>query len=246
MHAIDTSGNSGGHFQDTVNPKTVVGADWLNDYQDNGLNLLASFGITPVKGNYTQLAAALSSVGLPGRKAITNLNTLTFSGFFTSSSTATGRPSGAAEGMITSIFDKLASADGYQMFAELAADRIWTRRWVSGAWQAWAQIAGGTTGAGFDIRPSGVIDQWGVVSGSGTTLAITFPIAFPTACERVLLSAVGTSGSTQAVDHSVSIGQVLSYDRFGAVIIRSSEDEPSDVFTVPFNGNPITWDARGR
>lgn len=43
-------------------PATVVTKDWLNDNQENLLNVLAAAGITPEKGNYEQLLEAIVTV----------------------------------------------------------------------------------------------------------------------------------------------------------------------------------------
>jgi microcystin-dependent protein len=59
MHRINTSGSSGGLFQDSTNPKTVVDASWLNDVQENIMAVLTAGSISPVAGTYTQLRDAI-------------------------------------------------------------------------------------------------------------------------------------------------------------------------------------------
>ena len=51
------------------------------------------------------------------------------------------------------------------------------------------------TSSGWEKRPSGAIEQWAQgVSTTGNGDAITFPIAFPTACAGVLLTERAAGG----------------------------------------------------
>ncbi|MGI8839775.1 MAG: hypothetical protein ACR2F8_03155 [Caulobacteraceae bacterium] len=63
MHRIDTPGNVAGLFAppDPVHGQVAVIVDsaWLNDLQENIMGVLAGAGIAPVKGDYTQLDAAI-------------------------------------------------------------------------------------------------------------------------------------------------------------------------------------------
>ncbi len=64
-------------------------------------------------------------------------------------------------------------------------------------------IAAGTFSAntnGYNIFPGGLIIQWGTAPaiGSGTTMTVTFPVAFTTAC----YNAQATYVEPDAVDHS--------------------------------------------
>lgn len=66
MHRIDGPGAVNGLFTegDPTAPQmaTVVSADWLNDVQENLARAIESAGITPVKGDYNQLAQAIGSL----------------------------------------------------------------------------------------------------------------------------------------------------------------------------------------
>lgn len=69
MHRIDGAGATAGNLftegdaSQGIAP-TVVTDDWLNDIQENHIRAAEAMGITPVKGNYDQLAAAIRGVGL--------------------------------------------------------------------------------------------------------------------------------------------------------------------------------------
>jgi microcystin-dependent protein len=74
MHRIDAPGNLAGHFTDgdPANgvPATVVSGAWLDDVQENIVRAITDAGIALVKGNATQLSAAISAlaqlaVGVP-------------------------------------------------------------------------------------------------------------------------------------------------------------------------------------
>jgi hypothetical protein len=85
-----------------------------------------------------------------------------------------------------------------QMAFDSASSRMFTRFWNGSVWSAWSEIWR-TTGAaeslatnGWQRLPSGLILQWGSVSGTTGGLAATgaaevfvsgtFPLTFPTAC----------------------------------------------------------------
>lgn len=69
MHRIDAAGYAPGNlFTDgnpaTGTPATVVDAAWLNDLQENVIQIAEAAGIALVKGDYTQLLTALRSAGV--------------------------------------------------------------------------------------------------------------------------------------------------------------------------------------
>lgn len=53
-----------------------------------------------------------------------------------------------------------------------------------------------TDANGYQKLPSGIYLQWGVTAslGSGTTTAVSFPVAFPTACRQVIAGVRDNSG----------------------------------------------------
>lgn len=72
MHRIDgPTAAPGGFFTegDPVGgvPATIVSDDWMNDVQENIIAVLTAAGITPVKGTYSQLLAALPVVAGHGQ-----------------------------------------------------------------------------------------------------------------------------------------------------------------------------------
>lgn len=76
-------------------------------------------------------------------------------------------------------------------------------RWVITGGDAqlpFASMFGASLAAsGYQKLPSGLIIQWGaVISGGGGDTTWTFPIAFPTACCRVMATAVGGGGTSNA------------------------------------------------
>ncbi|MBI1407286.1 MAG: hypothetical protein GC145_14320 [Caulobacter sp.] len=162
MHRIDTNGATvANRFKQSPAPATQVGADWLNDVQENLVGFLDAFGIAPVKGQWGQMAAAVAGVGLTGRKAITDLDALAKTGFFGSSPIATGRPDGEDAGLVLSIFDTADSADGCQLFVAASADSVWLRRWDGEAWTDWVRVVTSAAGGG------GVADAYGTAAGQG-------------------------------------------------------------------------------
>ncbi len=54
---------------------------------------------------------------------------------------------------------------------------------------------------GYEIRPSGIIEQWGITGSLSpdTNNTITFPIPFLTACVNVVTSLTGTSGPNEEI-----------------------------------------------
>lgn len=67
MHRIDGPGATVDNLFTDGDPvggvqATLVTDDWLNDMQENIMGVLAAASIAPVKGDYTQLAAAIMSI----------------------------------------------------------------------------------------------------------------------------------------------------------------------------------------
>lgn len=62
MHRIDTSGNSGGQFQSSTPPATLVSPDWLNDVQENIVEVILAAGIELSKGDGSQLLDAINAL----------------------------------------------------------------------------------------------------------------------------------------------------------------------------------------
>ena len=92
-----------------------------------------------------------------------------------------------------------------QMAFDSASSRMWTRFWNGTVWSAWSEIWR-TTGvsegltAGWQRLPSGLILQWGSVSGTASgsgavnTVTATFPLAFSFNCAAIVVAGTGSSG----------------------------------------------------
>lgn len=74
---------------------------------------------------------------------------------------------------------------------------------------------------GYTYLPNGALIQWGSVASTTTngTTAVTFPIAFPTACQSVVVSANGTfvtnQGQTWTATSITTTGFNASYYNTG-------------------------------
>ena len=79
---------------------------------------------------------------------------------------------------------------------------------------------------GYQKLPSGLIIQWGT-TGAGTSVAVTFPIAFPTAAGAVTANSASTGG--------FSIVHVLSVTTTGCTLAAHSST----------TGGPYKWIAVG-
>jgi hypothetical protein len=84
--------------------------------------------------------------------------------------------------------------------------RVWTRFWNGSVWSAWSEIwrttgvSEGLGASGWQRLPSGLVVQWGSVSGtasgSGAANAVTatFPLTFPSNCAAIVVSDSGAAG----------------------------------------------------
>ena len=67
------------------------------------------------------------------------------------------------------------------------------------------------TANGYVWLPNGVLYQWGTVAANTTVGNATFPIAFPTACQSVALSLIGSANvAYQVAAPNTTIAQVRS------------------------------------
>jgi hypothetical protein len=84
---------------------------------------------------------------------------------------------------------------------------------------------GSSIGAnGYRKQPDGGIDQWGICNPGGGSAAVTFPVAFPTACDSLTFGQI-SGGPTQ-------VYVTAAATRFG--------------FTVSNTGGQTYWRAKGR
>lgn len=146
-------------------PATVVTDDWLNDVQENICKVIEDASITLVKGSATQLKAAIAAM-------------ITASLAPDASETAKGILKLATQALTDARADDLTAVTpkklGNGFVVSMAANGyIKFPSWLGG----W-------------------LIQWGTaasVSTSGT--AVTFPIAFPTACLHVYGNCADSGGS---------------------------------------------------
>ena len=175
MHRVDTPGSVNGMFSDG-NPAagqqaTQLLAAWFNDLQENLAYVIESNGIDLVKGDATQLAAAMvalvaGAVG-DGSCAVPTARTLTGAGLV--------QAIGDLSANRTITVPKASSA-------EVAAGTDDTKAITPLA------LAGGAgskllAGIGFVHRIDGTIGMWGTFSVlANSSVTITLPDTFPTMC----------------------------------------------------------------
>lgn len=149
--------------------------------------------VTTMLGQVTALATpvinGLATYGMPARVQITNLNTLALSGWFYSTTTATGKPGGETDGLVFSVSDGATAQDGAQIFISKNADNTYTRRRIAGTWQAWVLLTTAAT----------VTDT---AFGAGTTIASAATTQLGTAGSRLVqvtgATTITSFGSTGA------------------------------------------------
>jgi hypothetical protein len=119
---------------------------------------------------------------------------------------ASGDANTPASGVAGTVEVIAASASAVNQTArDSASTRTWTRFWNGSVWSAWSEIWR-TTGvsegliAGWQRLPSGLILQWGSVSGTASgsgatnTVTATFPLTFQFNCAAIIVAGTGSSG----------------------------------------------------
>jgi hypothetical protein len=91
----------------------------------------------------------------------------------------------------------------------------------------------GTAASGeWERHPNGNIEQWGTaVTGGGGTVAVTFPIPFPSTCDQVLVT---------TNDSAASIGNYVSATTTGVTL------QAWTVAGAAGPGKSVSWRAKGR
>jgi hypothetical protein len=201
-------------------PTTRLHAAWFNSAQEEIANAIEREGIDLDPQDRTQLSQAI-------RKAV---NTAVTGGDFLT------RPEFAAH---------LAAPDPHSMYATdaevsalggrvSAVETALPGKSDVGHTHAAADLGyGGSTGAtGWSRDPSGKIHQWGRIQGArgeGSGPNITFPIAFPNACEAVSLTdwnrSGGGTGQWIAIDCFVQITGDPSATGFGTFIQKPGDSD---------------------
>lgn len=230
MHAIDTQGSISGRFSEG-NPAigqraTRVGADWLNDLQDNLLAVLAEGGITPTKGEVDDLKNAIlamiaGAIGT-GDGSVPTTRQVATSGL------ATGGGPLSADRTITvpkaTVADVQAGTEDAKAVTPAA---------IAGAY---------AFGAGGGVLPGGFVIKRGIQAGSMAEGAryVAFDAPFPTACDDVSFTFLNPTGSNK---QSFDI-QLVSFDQngFTAYVQCFTADDRDTTFTC----QGFRWRAEGR
>jgi len=99
-------------------PATIVSAAWMNDTQENLIAVLVAAGITPVKGNYAQLLAALPVISGHGqcRLSVGSTTTLVLSPFNGRNVIVNGVPLQLPTGGVTYTIGALAASTVYYVY----------------------------------------------------------------------------------------------------------------------------------
>ena len=187
MHRIDSSGATADNKFTDGNPAvgqegTVVDADWLNDVQENIAHAIEAAGITLVKGDSTQLAAAIvaliAGVVGSGGGAVPTTREVNGGGLVTGG--------GALAADLTLAVAKSTPA---AIIAGVDDDSALTPAQLAGA-------IGATAGDPVNINlPGGAIIKMGTIGASMSEgqRVVNFPAAFPNACYRVFFTPINAT-----------------------------------------------------
>lgn len=188
MHRIDTNGSVDGLFQEgnpnTGQQATQLGAAWFNDLQENVLGVLGAAAITPVKGDWTQLADAIvalvaGAVGTGGGEVPTTR-------IVAGGGLVTGGGNLAVDRTLT-----VTAATAPEVSAGLRNDVALTPLSVAG-------LIGATFASGLQLQLGAVRMQifTGTVGGNANTV-LTLPEAFATACIAAFANGGAMAGNAQ-------------------------------------------------
>lgn len=238
MHRVDTDGHVANAFADgdpqVGQQGTVIDEVWLNDLQENVCRLIEAAEIALVKGDGDQLTDAIQALDaavLAAGAAYTNAR---------EAAEIVARNAAIGVEAAARIVDVNA-----EEAARIAADAALDGR-LDTIEDAFDEQA--TVGSGHWMKhPCGVIEQWGVYAGGASNPAIVFPIAFPTACEGVQVTAISkgaTSTTAEATSvHYAALSAAPTIAGFSAYC--SWDDNATDNF-VPATTTVFHWRAIGR
>ncbi|MEO6361292.1 MAG: hypothetical protein ABIO43_12095 [Sphingomicrobium sp.] len=223
MHRIDTSGNVNNRFSNG-NPQagqlaTLVSAEWLNDVQENMLEVLEQAAIAPVKGAENQLYLAIVALIAAGGGGGGGGGSVPITRLVNAAGIATG--GGALNNDITITVAKALTAD---ILAGTDDVKAITSLGLAAA------FAGTFSGTGYAKLPGGLIFQWGAGTAAGNATTIfTLPLTFPNAC---LFAAVeGGSTDLNAQDNNPFVAGRGT----GSISVFSARDA----------GTTVNWMALG-
>ncbi|HRD47446.1 MAG TPA: hypothetical protein PLF78_13295 [Caulobacter sp.] len=238
MHRVDTDGNADNAFADgdpqVGQQGTVIDEVWLNDVQENLCLLIEAAGIALVKADGEQLkdaVMALDAALLVVAKAYTD--------------TREAAEIVARDAAIAVETAARVAAVAAEAAIRLAADNALDVR-LDAIEDALDEQA--TVGSGHWMKhPCGVIEQWGIYAGGASNPAIVFPIAFPTACEGVQVTAI-SNGATSTTSEATSVHKAelaAAPTTAGFSVFCSWEDNSTDNF-VAATTTAFHWRAIGR
>lgn len=123
------------------------------------------------------------------------------------------------------------TGQGLTSFTLAPSESVTLVRQAANSWkQVSGQIGFGSSlaASGYQKLPSGLIIQWGSFSASGTAdTAVTFPLAFPTACQAVMAThgpyAGPDIGSSVVVSKTTSGFSYASYQSNGSVVRNGAQ-----------------------
>lgn len=143
---------NGGHrlnlpllLADVASVATVTNAAVLNAATVNSQAAQVAIDAAATAAAAAPVIAGFATYGMPGHgAAVSNLTTLAKSGFFLTTTTATGRPGGETDGYVYSVSDG-ASTTGAQIFLSKNASKTYTRYRSAGTWSAWVELTTAAT-----------------------------------------------------------------------------------------------------
>lgn len=113
------------------------------------------------------------------------------------------------------------------VFVENTAADGFLRKISLAGFNAAAGFTSGSSGVGHWVKyPDGHIEQWGVTAPAGNTPAVTYPLAFPSACESITIGIIGANSTYSTSQPSAS--------RTGFTMICGA------------SGTQFSWHALGR
>lgn len=126
-----------GHSGATAPPVTLAGMLWADT--SSGQCVLKMRNITDTA--WLVVDPTEFGIGVSQQTALSNIDTLTQSGFYTGSNTATGIPTSEAHRVIH--LPATASSAAAQIAIGSGTGRVWVRTKTGGAWTAWSEFAVG-------------------------------------------------------------------------------------------------------
>lgn len=229
MHRIDGPGHINNRFS-AGNPQlgqraTMVTSDWLNDVQENIVDVLRFANIDPVKGDETQLrdaiVALIAGVVGTGGGSVSTTRQVNGGGLVTGG--------GALAANLTLTVDKATPA-------EITTGAIDTKAITP---LSLSQALGSNRAAGYMPLPGGVLIQWGVLTAQlvgDAPVLVTLPTAFSGVNYALTTNVINQGGEVGADIWSQVITKTVG--SFSAFLQKQQPD------AIAVQG--LEWHAIGR